>query len=175
MKKLSLTMMVLLCSVAICTAQGFKIGGHGAYTVGGDVEDEQFGAGAQIGIGNTEGVSLELAGTWVQDEVAPNNDLDIFTIALTIRLGTALGEGVDGYIGGGADYNTFNIEQGPDPDDEAGYHGCAGLEFDLGENLQLFGEYRYTWVEYTVQGNNLEDLTQDYEFGLARVGLNITL
>ena len=179
MKRFLWTALSLVMSVAVCQA-GLKFGGHGAYTVGGDVEEEEFGAGAQLAIEFNEAFSIELSGSWIEDDIGPAVTIDIFTIALSARLGTELSEGMTLYGGGGIDYNTFDIEQSTDPDDEAGFHACAGLELALGENLELFGEYRYTWVEYTVTSSGGDvDLTRrngnDYAFGLARVGLNIVL
>jgi len=181
MKRFILTAVCLMISVAVCRA-GLKLGGHGAYTAGGDVEDENAGAGAQLAVEFNDSFSIELAGSWVEDEVDIGIDvidIDFFTIALSARLGTELTEGLGIYGGGGIDYNIFEIDELDNPDDEAGFHACAGLEIALGENLELFGEYRYTWVEYTVEsGGGDLDLTrrssdQDYEFGLARVGLNL--
>jgi len=174
MKRFFFVAVCLVMSVAVCQA-GLKIGAHGAYTIGGDVEEEEAGAGAQLAVGLGDTFSLELAGSWIEDEVGPAT-IDIFTIALSARLGTDLSDTIGIYGGGGIDFNMFEVDQGPDPDDEAGFHACAGFEIPLGDNLELFGEYRYTWVEYTVDSDGGDlDLTRDldYEFGLARVGLNL--
>jgi len=176
--------MVLLMSVAVCSAE-FKLGAHGAYTLGGDVEDETFGPGAQVTFSG-ENVSLELSGTWFENEFELGGDtfdIDTFSLAATLRLGGMVSEGVNAYAGGGVNYNIFEIDEfGDDPDDEAGFHACAGVEIDMGENLELFAEYRHSWVEYTVEIDDdddidIEDLDADldYEFGMARVGLNIVL
>jgi len=178
MRRFFLTVFCLFVSVAVCQA-GFKLGGHGAYTVGGDVEEENAGVGAQLAVEFNDAFSMELSGSWIEDEVDLGLDvidIDFFTIALSARLGTELSEGLALYGGGGIDYNIFEIDEVENPDDEAGFHACAGLEIALGENLELFGEYRYTWVEYTVESEDGDvDFTRDrdYEFGLARVGLNL--
>ena len=175
MKKSLFVSLCLLLSVAVCHAGGLKIGGHGAYTVGGDVEDEEAGGGAQIAIGFNDSFSMELAGTMIQDSVG-NVDVDFFTIALSARVGGMLSEGLGAYAGGGINYNFIEIDGFEDPDGEAGFHACAGLEIPLAENLELFGEYRFTWVEYTVDDSG-GDLTfegdVEYNFGLARAGLNL--
>jgi opacity protein-like surface antigen len=169
----------MMLTAALCRAEGMKLGAHGAYTLGGDVEDEEFGMGAQLVFGVTEGFSLEAAGTWIQDELGAGVDFDIFVIALSARFGGEIGENVSVYAGGGANYNMFEIEGASDPDDELGFHACAGLELGLSDNLELFAEYRYTWVEYTVESDggdvdfNRIDRDFDYEYGLARAGINI--
>jgi len=183
MKKLLMISVGLLLSVAMCHAQAFKIGGHGAYTVGGDVEDEEFGAGAQMVAEFNDNFSVELSGSWIEDQVnipvVGPTDLDFFTIALSARVGGELEDGVGVYVGGGVGYHTFKISGFTDPDDEVGFHACAGAELALGDNLELFAEYRFSWVEYTaVTGGGsaqIDELPQDYNFGLARVGINLVL
>jgi opacity protein-like surface antigen len=142
-----------------------KIGGHGAYSNSGDIEDQELGYGAQIGAQVNETLSLEVSGTLFEDF---DGELEITTVAATARLGGTMAEGVHMYLGGGASYNMFDYEAFEDPDDEVGYHACGGVEFVMGENVEIFGEYRYTWVD-------IEDYDEEYEFGLVRVGLNFVL
>lgn len=180
MRKYMMAAVCVLAAVALCHAQGFKLGAHGAYTAGGDVEEEEFGMGAQLVAGFNENVSLELAGTWIEDEAAVG-DFDFFNIALSLRLHAAMEGGFSPYIGGGVNYMMFDFDDVADPDDEMGFHACAGVDIPLGENVELFAEYRYTWVEYTVESGGgdveFEEIGSDfdYEIGMIRAGLNLVL
>jgi len=186
MKKFMFAAVCIFASVSLCSAQGLKIGGHGAYTVGGDVEEEEFGAGGQIGVEFNENFSLELSGTWIGDEanlggLVGTVDVDFFTIALSARISGEVSEGVTVYGGGGINYNIIDIDSDAvnDPDDDAGFHACGGAELALGENLEFFAEYRFTWVEYDVDdsgsGIAFDETTTDYNFGMVRAGINIVL
>ena len=67
---------------------------------------------------------------------------------------------------------------GVDEEEDVGFLACAGLEFMLNENLELFAEYRYTFIEYDFEhdgGDAAVEEAEDYEFGLIRVGLNLVL
>jgi len=88
-----------------------------------------------------------------------------------------------GTLSGGLDVNV---------DDAIGYHACAGLTLALSDSVELFGEYRFTWLDMegdmsvnltaTLNGTVVEQLSESqkldegsYDFGLARIGVNIQL
>ncbi len=150
-------------------------------------------------------------------------DIDITHIALTARCGVEVLPNVKIYGGGGASYNMFDIDGigidalsgalADDPmlqaflgaggtlsggidfdvDNAIGYHVAAGVSFMVTEMIELFAEYRFTWMEVDLEASaNIravaadgtvvydeaitEDLgSADYNFGLARVGVNIVL
>jgi len=77
-------------------------------------------------------------------------------------------------------------------DDAIGCHACVGASVALSDSVELFGEYRFTWldidgeasVELTAIMNGVVDEeireTRDldegsYDFGLARIGINVLL
>lgn len=180
MKKWMYTICGLLLSVAVCQAQ-LKLGVHGAYSNSGDVENEDFGFGGQLTAVMSESFSIELAGTQFEDKEGDSGP-EITTIALTARVGGLVGETATAYIGGGANYNIIDVDVGSgalfdmDVDDSIGFHAAAGLEFMLNENLELFAEYRYTILEVegsTEMSGLTEDFEKDYNFGLARAGINL--
>ena len=180
MKKYLVWVAAFMVSAALCRAEGLKLGVHGAYSVGGDVEDESFGYGAQVGAAVNENLSLELSGTMFQDQ-DEGIDMDITTIAFSARLGGELADNVGLYVGGGANYNMFDMDDVAgvkvDIDDVLGYHFCGGLELSLADSIELFGEYRYSMVELdeATIGGETGDINEDYNFGLVRVGLNFIL
>jgi opacity protein-like surface antigen len=176
MKKLWLIAGCVLAVAGLSPAAGIEFGGHGSFTAGGDIEDEESGYGGQIVARVNDTVSLELSGTRFDDEGV---DLELTSLALSLRLSTDTADNTEGYIAGGANYNMFDFDSDPDPDDEIGFHAAAGLEFLLGESFRFFIEYRYNFVEYTVDRSGddvtISDLDVEYEFGLARAGINIIL
>lgn len=173
MKRFLLITIVTAACAGAAFAQGFKIGGHGSYSIGGDIEDESFGYGAQVVFAATENISLELSGTWFEDEDV-GTTFDITHIAATLRLGAPLQDGVFIYGGAGGNYNMVDIERvGDKLDDEVGYHFCGGLEMEISEGVELFGEYRYSFITLDEEDYGIDE--EDFEVGLIRVGLNLVL
>ena len=166
MKRFWIIVGFLTLAAALSYGQDFKIGGHGAYSTGGDVEDEEIGYGAQLQAVVNENFSIEASGTMFEDF---DGEIEITTIAISARLGVPLADGVLAYGGGGGNYNMFDVDA-VDIDDEVGYHFCGGAEFLIADNIELFGEYRYSIVE--ISDDNVED---NYDFGLVRAGLNFVL
>ena len=175
----------VLVSVTSAQAGGLFFGAHGGYTLGGDVEDESFGYGAQLGVDISENLIIELAGTVIEDDTPGSvADFDLGSLALTVALGSEVSEDVSLYIGGGVNYNRFSFDSNAsfevEDDDKVGFHVCAGIGAMLSDWLRLFGEYRYTFLEYDVERDgafnpNLSGSSQDYSFGMIRVGASIVL
>jgi opacity protein-like surface antigen len=189
-KKL-LVVVACLFSAGICSAGGLFFGAHGGYTLGGDVENESFGYGVQVGVlGDHFG--LELSGTLIEDENPPmltdETEFELGTIALTLLYGGNLTEDLRLYVGAGVNYDRFTFDSKAkldyDDDDQVGFHACAGLSIALADVLQIFVEYRHTLVQYDteafdpndlIQGLNYIKLDEDYAFGMIRAGLNLVL
>jgi len=53
-------------------------------------------------------------------------------------------------------------------DDTVGYHICGGFAADIMENIQLFGEYRYSFGK--IKGKGIDE---DYNYGIIRAGANL--
>ena len=227
MKKITCLAVVLVALAGVSHAGGFSVGGHGAYTLGGDIESEEFGYGAQVGIDLVDRVSLELSGTMFSDEVDAEElgmmDVDARHIALSARFDIPVNDTLLLYVGGGISYNMIEadepavaevvdsmfgdgvaedfingggtIEGGMDIDidDAIGYHLCTGVSLALSDSVELFGEYRFTWLDIegeldinitamqggVVQGAPISQTEKieegSFDFGLARVGINILL
>lgn len=178
MKRLGLIMAVLTLAATCSLAEGFKIGAHGAYAAEGDINDETIGYGAQIAAEVNSMLSLELSGTtWTEERENKELDLEVSTIALTVRIGGDVAENVHLYVGAGGNYNIFD-EIAEEVDDSLGFHVGGGIELLLATHLELFVEYRHSFVEideedeeggYTFGGDDR------FEFGLLRAGFSLVL
>jgi opacity protein-like surface antigen len=228
MKKVACFSIAVLAFVGMAHAGGFSVGGHGAYTLGGDIENEDFGYGAQVGVDISDMFSVELSGTMFSEEYDADTfgdlDVDAQHIALTARAEIPVRDVLALYVGGGISYNMFDVEEPSltdlistladpadaeafaaftaaggtiaggvdiDVDDAIGYHACAGVAVALSDSVELFGEYRFTWMDVEAKGSAeitatlggvvVEQRSQSgkvdgsYDFGLARVGINILL
>lgn len=173
-------------------AQNLSVGAHGAYSVGGDVEESSIGFGAQLELAVSDAVSLEIAGTRFTDEASEDGgkiEQTLNSIGASLILRMPLDHAIEAYVLGGVNYNTtdYDVTLPPefaglrvnvDVDDQIGFHFGGGVRVALNENLTLFGEYRHTLLELegTVEMPQLgvsETDKMDYNFGLIKAGLNL--
>ncbi|MDL1978801.1 MAG: porin family protein [Deltaproteobacteria bacterium] len=194
---LSMIGMLLVCVAVTSHAQEMRsrAGAHGAYSVGGDIEESKAGFGAQAELAVNSNFSIELALSRFSDEyneAGISLEQDLTTIGVSAVYRAALGENVHGYLIGGLDYNIVDMDASIDPavygismnadvdvDNEVGFHVGAGLNFPLQNNWELFAEYRYTFLELegdiSVSAMGITEsrsLEGDYDFGLLKVGVN---
>lgn len=174
MKKIVLAITVITLTCTHSFAGGFKAGAHGAYLTEGDIDDETLGYGAQIAAEVNSVLSLELSGTtWTEERAGKDLDLEVSSIALTVRFGGDIAEGVHTYVGAGGNYNIFDgIAE--EVDDSLGYHIAGGIELLLATHIEVFAEYRHSFIDiddndggYEFGGDN------SFEFGLLRAGVNL--
>jgi opacity protein-like surface antigen len=170
-------------------AQASRLGIHGAYSTGGNVEEPEIGFGGQLEFPINPILSVELAVTKFSDEIEGADytiDQDLTSIGLSAVFRGPLGPQLDGYMLFGADYNTIDTDisftnptvssamnSNMELDDEVGFHIGAGLNLAITYNMELFTEYRYTFLETdneTAQPGSEEEY--QYDFGLAKLGLN---
>ena len=143
----------------------------------GDVADgETIGYGGQIAAEVNSVLSLELSGTtWTEEREGKDLDLEVSTIALTVRIGGDIAENVHTYVGAGGNYNFFD-EIAEEVDDSLGFHAAAGLELLLATHLELFAEFRYSFIDIDNDEGNFHFGDDDrFEFGLLRAGINLVL
>ena len=188
--------MLLVCVAVTSHAQEIRIsrtGAHGAYSVGGDIEESKVGFGAQAELAINSQFSIELALSRFSDEydeAGISLEQDLTTIGVSVVYRAPLGENVLGYLLCGLDYNIVDMDASIDPavygismntdvDNELGFHIGAGLNFVLQSNWELFAEYRYTFLELegdiSVSAMGIsadESFDGDYNFGLVKVGVN---
>jgi len=191
-----------------------KLGPHLALSQGGDVNEEDLSYGIQFAYQFTRFFSLDLSVAEISDTLEPSlgspgleveGDIgvDLAAIALTARIeipvlpwiGVYGGAGVGYYISDAdKDLTVTAVEPYDDigaptdysvsADDKFGYHLAAGAFVRLHEHVEIFGEYRWTYLDPTVEveanvrsvdGELLASDSQSfsgYDFGLFRVGIN---
>ncbi|MCI5140619.1 MAG: porin family protein [Candidatus Electrothrix sp. ATG1] len=180
---------------ATSQAQATRLGIHGVFSNGGDVEDSELGFGGQLELPINPILSVELAVTQFGDEVEGDGvtlEQDLTSVGLSAVFRGPIGPYVDGYMLFGANYNTIDTDisiQDPaiaslintnmELDDEIGFHIGAGFNFAIAYNMEFFAEYRYTFLETEGEAevsNMYETLTTggdyEYDFGVAKIGLN---
>lgn len=180
-----------------------RIGVHVAYSAGGDVEDEQHGFGGQLEFGLGPNLFIELSASSFSDEWAEEGlklEADIVTFGLSAILRAPIADTVQVYGLGGINYNSIDMDASfdraalglpagvdaradIDVDDELGFHLGAGINVEVTPNVELFAEYRYTFLSVDaettirVSGGGMdwretETEEADYDFGLFKAGLN---
>ena len=154
--------MVFLAGVC-AQAAPVRLGVHGVYSTGGSTESDDFGYGFQLGWHWNDHVSLDLTDSFFDDV---DGAVKFNDIAGTLRLGFTVTEGIFLYAGGGLTYLMTTFETGDSPHDELGYHYCAGMELQQSEYVDVFLEYRKSYIDY-------DDLEDTYEFGLFRLGVSL--
>ena len=167
-------------------AQAARIGIHGAYSNGGGVEEPDMGFGGQMEFPVNPILSVEFSVTQFSDEVegddATTLDQDVTSIGLSAVFRGPFGPQLDGYMLFGADYNSIETDSNAhnvnmELDNEVGFHIGTGLNLAVAYNMELFAEYRYTFLETDgevsdpVSGTTTEK-EYEYDFGLAKLGLN---
>ena len=156
-------------------AQATRLGLHGVFSNGGDIGDSELGIGGQLEIPVNPFMSVELAVTQFGDEVESNGTTvgqDLTSIGLSAVLRGPIGAQLEGYTLLGLNYNAFDMGD-VDVDDAVGFHIGAGLNLPIAYNMELFSEYRYTFLETEFE-TEVSGMDNDYEysFGVAKLGLN---
>lgn len=195
---LLITGVILVLTTVTGQAQEIKIsraGIHGAYSVGGDIEESKAGFGAQAELAITPNFSVELALSRFSDEYDDSLitiDVDYTTIGLSAVYRAPLCEAAQGYLLSGFDYNitdadfsynpeafNVNVNADIDVDNKVGFHVGAGLNCAINSNWELFTEYRYTFLDIDVNteisaGGNTENVSDSgsADFGLLKIGVN---
>lgn len=186
----------------------WKLGASAGYTVGGDVEDNDFAPGVHATwvIDDTWAVEFGLlqfsdSGGELEEGIVWRSDIDATALSATLLAGRDLAEGLRGYVGAGAAYyaldaeGTAELTADTDADTAAwkldadygyGLHALAGIEWKASDALSVFADARYAVMAYDYEGTwtetfggdvytGTEDDTEDYIYGLLRIGLNWTL
>lgn len=127
-------------------------------------------------------------------------EVDATPITATLLASTELGGGIRGYAGAGIGYYLVDAEGSAeirgsrasaatwevDADNGYGLQVVAGVEADLTESLFLFADLRYAMFAYDYRGRWTETYsrevlagserdTEDYGYGMARVGVGLRL
>lgn len=180
----------LMLSLSICVSvvaqdasdepEGGKIkdGPFVGYVFGKDVEQDGFAFGYQVAYQHNPVFSLELAGSWHEDELVSLGtrfpgvpgvgavDLEVLAFALTGRLGLRPNEWLYPYVGGGVGYYVLKVDNEQvriagakqsldfiegDPDNEFGAHLVLGIEATLTPQWEVFAEFREVFFDTEVK------------------------
>ncbi len=221
MKKAAFTSCVILLIAGTVYAQSpviSRLGLHGAFSLGGDIDDSEIGFGGQIEASVNRNVFVELSASRLNGEVSVErqdiamgdstqvSDFSLTSIGLSGTIRGTLAENVQGYVLGGINYNLASeSDTVHTPSDRAsraeaytarnsldnsfGYHLALGLNLAVSANVEIFAEYRFSFL--TLEGKTefiprpvyvgfegitddsiYENLKEDYNFGLVKAGLN---
>lgn len=173
-----------------------RFGINAGYSVGGDIESGEFGYGLQGEFGINPNLGIELAISGFSDEVTELGvriEQDITSIGLSGVFRTPLTDRLGGSILLGVNYNMVDMDvtydevewgrgwgANADLDDAFGAHLGAGLGYKATDNMELFLEYRYTFLDLSgdLTVSNADYSVTDkvdgsYNFGLLKFGINI--
>jgi opacity protein-like surface antigen len=164
-------------------------------TAGGDIEDSEVAYGAQVKLPMGEPFFVALSVAMITDTFAGDTveiDQDLTSIGLSIGAEVQAATRCTVYGLFGPNFNMVDldirndVELPPgasikgDIDDEIGFHVAAGTTYQLAEHLNLFLEYRYTFLDLEgsvtgirSDGNRLvTEVEGSYDFGVAAAGLS---
>jgi len=159
-----------------CGEMMWKMGMHGNTVAGGNLKrDQVVSGGAQLTYGFTDIYMVELAVDSYkarEDDAADTRDSILSTVLnfqvhlspLTSALGVYLGAGLGAYADDTTSTDPVTRVESSENKMRIRPDVCLGLEYRLAEQVQVFGDYRYTFM------NTLSNDT--FNHGLARMGLN---
>ena len=183
MKQMLLVVAVLLALGVTGVIAETPMGIHAAYVRGGDMDNDSFGAGAQLTGIESENASVELAWTWFQDDRG-DTEADCHVIAITATYALPIPTTAEFYLGVGGGYYIVNASVKSDSDlsvsvdDEIGWHACGGVRLPMSLTTTLFSEYRHSEVSLDAKlksgGAVIESSSVGFDHDMVRVGLDFT-
>ncbi len=182
MKKITIVTIAVMLFATVLTSQvqaldapfGLRAGAHGAITAGGDVDGGELGFGGQVEMSLSDHFGIELALTHFSDEVEQDIDVNVTSLALSAVGRVLFPANINGYFLGGVNYNFVSISS-PYPisaDNDLGFHLGAGVGKRITDNLEVFGEYRYTFLDVDVKVLGFDVGSGDLDYGLFKFGVN---
>ena len=155
---------------AMLVGAGVSYGGMGVFVSqwSPDEGDDTIGGGAKFELGS-DTVGLEIRGSYFDEDF-----LTIIPADVGLVLHLPLGDSQLGLyaMGGGSWY--FLDADNVDVDDEIGWYAGGGVKLALGEGLAIFAEAQYRSLEWTAEGddvNEIEDNDIDYSAMTYNAGL----
>jgi hypothetical protein len=161
MRKVLAILAVLAIAVpATYAANG--LGVFGTYWDAEDGEDPGMGGGLKFKMEMAPNISLEIRGSYLQDFFDDDDGISDF-VMIPVEADIVINfplvpDRLNIYGGGGGGYYIFpefeadfampgSTEPDVDPDEEFGFFVLGGAELALNEQLSLFGEAKYNWLE----------------------------
>ncbi len=142
---------------SVTTVYGSGLGGFASYWDSKDA-DSTWGGGALLRIDLDENLQLDIRGSYYEfsdREFGTKWELEVIPIEAALMFKIPLDQQFNAYIGGGGGYYIadweFSSPEGRikvDIDDEFGFFAVGGIDVRVGDALSIFGEAKYTWLEY---------------------------
>ena len=153
---------VVLLGVGIASANG--LGVFGSYWDTKDA-DSGWGGGAKLQLEAMPNIYIEARGSYFPDFGDSSDDdptVDVIPVEADAIVKFPLADRFAPYVGGGAGYYMFDVsgnvhdeDSGAnisvDIDDEFGWFALAGVEIGLSDQVSLFAEGKYTWLDATMK------------------------
>ena len=145
---------VVLLGAVAASANG--LGVFGSYWDTKDADDG-YGGGAKLQIDVMENICIEARGSYYPEFGSDSDDeikVDIIPIEADAIIKFPISDLLTPFVGGGVGYYMFEVDndvEGVDVsiDDEFGFFALAGVEIGLSEQVSLFVEGKYTWLDIT--------------------------
>ncbi len=188
MKKAVVVIMIAVLSAGIGTAwsqhqEWFRVGLRGFYSTGpGNLAGSAVGWGAQVEVPASPNIAVALSLTRLASEEVsltawedhPTNEISMTSLALSLVGRVRMADRLYGYLLGGINYNYLNLDRNEldlEIDNKAGYHLGAGVNLEIAPKWEMFGEYRYAFLDSIVAG---AETSQDVDLnqGQFTVGIN---
>ena len=149
---------VVLLGAVAASANG--LGVFGSYWDTND-NDDVWGGGAKLQIDLMENICVEARGAYFPefgDSSGEELKVDIIPVEADAILKFPISDMLTPYVGGGVGYYIFDVENDiegvdVDIDNEFGYFALAGVEIAFNEQVSLFAEGKYTWLEATIEAS----------------------
>lgn len=163
-------------------ALGSGLGGFGSYWDSEDADDT-FGGGAVLRLDLDQSLKLDLRGSYFEfddREGGIEATLEVIPVEAALLVKLPLDQNFNAYVGGGGGYYFADAEfKAPggtadvDIDDEFGFFALGGVEIMLSDTLSIFGEAKYTWVEF--EEAEFEDAEFEIDLDMTGFGANAGL
>lgn len=144
------------------TAQTLQQGGLGASWMYSDDLDNGYGATAKYvllyqDLAPRVAGGLDIRSGWTTFDGEDNDydtDVDVYPVEITALLDYEVADGANPYVGVGAGYYFFDVddEGGYDVDDDYGVYGLVGWDQNINKQVSVFAEAKYLWLEPDVDG-----------------------
>ena len=190
MRKLLMVLVVLALAVPMARGAG-GLGVFGSYWDMKDADDAALGGGIKFKMEMMPQICLEMRASYLQEfGERPLEDANIVPLEADVVIDFPLVPDVlTIYGGGGGGYyimpefeasEALGLSDEPDidPDDTFGFYVVGGAELQLNEQVALFGEVKYTWLEIDeleVDGESIDLADFDAELDLTGIGFNAGL
>lgn len=160
-------LMVVLAVLALGATGAMAAGGFGLFGSYWDADgDTGMGGGIKVKGELAPNLAIEIRASylpeWDFDDDATDDafeDFSVIPVEADLTLNFPLADALNVYAGGGIGYYVtpeFELKGAPigasaepdvDLDDEFGYFAVAGIEIKLNDQVALFGEAQYRWLE----------------------------